>query len=146
MTATEITVDFKRPPFEVFRENVPCSSSHLRMRISPDITIGMGVRVKLPGERMMGNDVELILSEQVEAEMPPYQRLLGDAFKANNELFAREDFIDAQWRVVDSILDNVTPLYPYEAATWGPAEADRLIASDGPWINPKVVAKAHAAN
>jgi glucose-6-phosphate 1-dehydrogenase len=142
VTATEVTVDFKRPPFEVFRENVPCSSSHLRMRISPDITIGMGVRVKLPGERMMGNDVELILSEQAEAETPPYQRLLGDAFKANNELFAREDFIDAQWRVVDPILDNVTPLYPYEAGTWGPAEAERLIASDGPWINPKVVAKA----
>jgi glucose-6-phosphate 1-dehydrogenase len=111
------------------------------MRISPDITIGMGVRVKLPGERMMGNDVELILSEQVETEMPPYQRLLGDAFKANNELFAREDFIDAHWRVVDPILDNVTPLYPYEAGTWGPAEAERLIASDGPWISPKVAVK-----
>ena len=141
VTTTEVTVEFKRPPFEIFRENVPCSSAHLRMRISPDITIGMGVRVKLPGERMMGNDVELILSEQAETEMPPYQRLLGDAFKANNELFAREDFIDAQWRVVDPILDDVTPLYPYEPDTWGPAEVDRLIASDGPWINPKVSVK-----
>jgi glucose-6-phosphate 1-dehydrogenase len=55
------------------------------------------VRVKLPGERKIGNDVELILSDHTEADMPPYQRLLGDAFKANNELFAREDFIDAQW-------------------------------------------------
>jgi glucose-6-phosphate 1-dehydrogenase len=138
VTATEVNVEFKRPPFEIFRENVPCSSAHLRMRISPDITIGLGVRVKLPGERKIGNDVELILSDHTEVDMPPYQRLLGDAFKANNELFAREDFIDAQWRVVDPILDNVTPLYPYEPETWGPAEVERLIASDGPWINPKV--------
>jgi glucose-6-phosphate 1-dehydrogenase len=141
VTATEITVEFKRPPFEIFKENVPCSSAHLRMRISPDITIGLGVRVKLPGERMAGNDVELILSDRTEVELPPYQRLLGDAFKGDNELFAREDFIDAQWRIVDPILDNVAPLYPYEPRTWGPAEVDRLIASDGPWINPKVSAK-----
>jgi glucose-6-phosphate 1-dehydrogenase len=144
VTATEITVEFKRPPFEIFNESVPCSSAHLRIRISPDITIGLGMRVKLPGERMMGNDMELILSEQAETEMPPYQRLLGDAFKANNELFAREDFIDAQWRIVDPILDNVTPLYPYEIGTWGPAEVDRLISSDGPWINPKVPVKSES--
>jgi glucose-6-phosphate 1-dehydrogenase len=59
------------------------------MRISPDIAIGLGIRVKLPGERMVGNDVELILCKQAEADMPPYQRLLGDAFKASGELFAR---------------------------------------------------------
>ncbi|MGA8656291.1 MAG: glucose-6-phosphate dehydrogenase [Chthoniobacterales bacterium] len=142
VTATEITVEFRRPPFEIFGEIVPCPSAHLRMRVSPDITIGLGLRVKLPGERMVGNDVELILTEQAEADMPPYQRLLGDAFKGNSELFAREDFVDAQWRVVEPILDNVTPLYRYALGTWGPEEAERLIGSDGPWINPKVSARA----
>jgi glucose-6-phosphate 1-dehydrogenase len=141
VTASEVSVEFKRPPFEIFGENVPCSSSHLRMRISPDITIGLGVRVKSPGERMVGNDVELILSEHPEGDMPPYQRLLGDAFKASGELFAREDFVDAQWRVVEPILDDVTPLYKYECGTWGPEEVVRLIGSDGPWINPKVSTK-----
>jgi glucose-6-phosphate 1-dehydrogenase len=142
VTASEVSVEFKRPPFEIFGENVPCSSSHLRMRISPDITIGLGVRVKSPGERMVGNDVELILSEHPEGDMPPYQRLLGDAFKASGELFAREDFVDAQWRVVEPILDDVTPLYKYECRTWGPEEVERLIGSDGPWINPKVSTKS----
>jgi glucose-6-phosphate 1-dehydrogenase len=142
VTAAEITVEFKRPPFEIFGEIVPGASSHVRMRISPDITIGLGLRVKLSGERMIGNNVELILADRAADDLPPYQRLLGDAFKATNELFAREDFVDAQWRVVDPILDNVTPLYPYECGTWGPMEADRLIGSDGPWINPKVAAKS----
>jgi glucose-6-phosphate 1-dehydrogenase len=137
VTATEIMVEFKRPPFEVFREIVPTSSSHMRMRISPDIAIALGVRVKVPGERMVGKDVELILSETPETEMPPYQRLLGDAFAGNGELFARQDSIDAQWRVVEGILDNVTPLYKYDPGTWGPEEAGRLIGNDGPWINPK---------
>jgi glucose-6-phosphate 1-dehydrogenase len=141
VTASEVSVEFKRPPFEIFGENVPRSSSHLRMRISPDITIGLGMRVKSPGERMVGDDVELILSEQPECDMPPYQRLLGDAFKASGELFAREDFVDAQWRVVEPILDDVTPLYKYECGTWGPEEVVRLIGSDGPWINPKVSTK-----
>jgi len=138
VTATEIMVEFKRPPFEVFREIVPTSSSHLRMRIGPDISIGLGMRVKLPGEQMVGRDVELLLTESADAEMPPYQRLLGDAFAGNGELFARQDFVDAQWRVVEGILDNVTPLYKYDPGTWGPEEAGRLIGNDGPWIDPKI--------
>lgn len=142
VTATEISVEFRRPPLEVFGEIVPSSSGHLRLRISPDITIGQGLRVKLPGERMVGKDVELILTEQAEADMPPYQRLLGDACKANAELFAREDFVDAQWRVVEPILDDVTPLYKYAPGTWGPEEAEQLIGFDGPWRNPKVSTRA----
>ena len=137
VTATEVTVHFKRPPRETFEEIVPMISSHLRMRISPDMTIGMGVRVKLPGERMVGDDVELILTRQAAVDMPPYQRLLGDAMRGIGELFARDDFVDAQWRVVEPVLDNVTPVYPYEPGTWGPEEAAQLIGSDGPWLNPK---------
>jgi glucose-6-phosphate 1-dehydrogenase len=137
VTATEIMVEFKRPPFEAFGEIVPTSSSHMRMRLSPDIAIALGVRVKLPGGRMVGQDVELILTESAEAEMPPYQRLLGDAFAGSGELFARQDFVDAQWRVVEGILDNVTPLYKYDPGSWGPEEAGRLIGNDGPWINPQ---------
>jgi glucose-6-phosphate 1-dehydrogenase len=136
VTATEVFVEFKRPPMEAFGETVAASSAHLRMRISPDIAIGMGVRVKTPGERMAGSDVELILTEQDADNMPPYQRLLGDAMRGIGELFARQDLVLAQWRAVESILGNVTPLYPYEPGTWGPDEAQRFISSDGPWINP----------
>jgi glucose-6-phosphate 1-dehydrogenase len=138
VTATEILVEFKRPPIETFGEIVPNTSAHLRMRIDPDISIAMGVRVKTPGERMIGSDVELTLTEQAADNMPPYERLLGDAMRGQNELFAREDLVEAQWRAVEPILGNATPFYNYAPGTWGPDEADQLIADDGPWSNPKV--------
>jgi glucose-6-phosphate 1-dehydrogenase len=141
VTATEVVVHFKRPPRETFDELVPLSSGHVRMRISPDVSIAMGVRVKLPGERMIGEDVEMILTEHAPSMLPPYQRLLGDAVRGLGELFGRDDIVDAQWRVVEPILDNVTPLYPYEKGTWGPAEAEALIGRDGPWRNPKADAE-----
>ena len=96
----------------------------MRMRISPDVSIGMGVRVKLPGERMVGEDVEMILTEQAPSLLPPYQRLLGDAMRGLGELFGRDDIVDAQWRIVEPILDNVTPVYPYQPGSWGPDEAE----------------------
>jgi len=109
----------------------------MRMRIDPDIAIGIGVRVKTPGERMIGNDVELALTEQAADDMPPYERLLGDALRGQSELFAREDLVEAQWRAVEPILGNVSPFYEYAPGSWGPDEAQRLIGGDGPWINPQ---------
>jgi glucose-6-phosphate 1-dehydrogenase len=135
VTATEVMVQFKRPPRETFDELVPPRSGHVRMRISPDVSIAMGVRVKLPGERMVGEDVELILTEQAASMLPPYQRLLGDAVRGLGELFGRDDINDAQWRIVDPILDDATPLYPYQPGTWGPTEAEALI--DGAWRDPQ---------
>jgi glucose-6-phosphate 1-dehydrogenase len=108
----------------------------MRMRVSPDISIGLGVRVKVPGERMVGQDVELNLKSHAAEDMPPYQRLLGDAMRGNGELFARQDLVEAQWRIVQPILDNVTPVYSYQPGTWGPDEANQLVGSDGPWVNP----------
>lgn len=108
------------------------------MRISPDVNIALGLRVKSPGDRMVGDDVELILTEQAPNMKPPYQRLLGDAIRGNGELFGRDDTVDAQWRIVEPILDDVTPVYPYQQGTWGPAEAEALIEGDGPWRNPLV--------
>ena len=136
VTATEVVVHFKRPPRETFEELVPLSSGHVRMRISPDVSIAMGVRVKLPGERMVGEDVELILTEHAPSLLPPYQRLLGDAVRGLGELFGRDDIVDAQWRIVEPILDDATPIYPYERGTWGPGETEALIGSDGPWRDP----------
>ena len=138
VTATEVIVEFRRPPRETFGEIVPIRSSHMRLRVSPDISIALGVRVKEPGERMVGNDVELILQRQSAADEPPYERLLGDAMRGTSELFAREDVVEAQWRVVQPILGNVTPVYTYDTGTWGPDEALQLIGSDGPWIAPQV--------
>ncbi|MFZ0287134.1 MAG: glucose-6-phosphate dehydrogenase [Terriglobales bacterium] len=141
VTTTEVFVEFRRPPMETFGEIVPGTSAHVRMRISPGIVIAMGMRVKTPGERMTGGDVELTLTEQAADNMPPYERLLGDAMRGHSELFARQDLVEAQWRVVEPILGNVTPLYHYESGSWGPEESQQLIANDGPWINPTVQKK-----
>jgi glucose-6-phosphate 1-dehydrogenase len=142
VTATEVVVEFKRPPRETFGEIVPTTSSHMRFRVSPDITIALGVRVKAPGEQMAGSDVELVLKREAKADEPPYQRLLGDAMRGNRELFARQDTVEAQWRVAQPILGNVTPVYIYEPGTWGPEEAHQLIGADGPWINPQTLQEA----
>jgi glucose-6-phosphate 1-dehydrogenase len=91
---------------------------------------------------MAGRDVELDLHSQACDDMPPYERLLGDACRGNAELFARQDLVEAQWRVVEPILGNITPVYTYPPGSWGPEEANPLIGSDGPWTNPAVSAPA----
>jgi len=141
VTSTQIFVEFKRPPRETFAEIVPGTSAHMRMEISPDISIGLGVRVKAPGERMTGVDVELDVQQQAADDLPPYQRLLGDAMAGIGDLFGRHDLVEAQWRVVEPVLGDVAPVYAYDPGTWGPEEAHQLIGGDGPWINPQVPAR-----
>jgi glucose-6-phosphate 1-dehydrogenase len=85
---------------------------------------------------MKGEDVELMLAEDASEDLPPYERLLGDALEGDTELFAREDTVEAAWRVVDPILGNATPVYEYEPGTWGPPEASRLTSSTGGWYPP----------
>jgi glucose-6-phosphate 1-dehydrogenase len=135
-TVTEVSVQFRRPPRETFGELVPGGSAHMRFRLSPDTAIGMGLRVKQTGDHMVGNDMELMLTEEEAAFCPPYQRLLGDAMHGKGDLFGREDIVDAQWRIVQGILDDATPLYLYEPGSWGPEEAKQLIGGDGPWRDP----------
>jgi len=137
VTSTEVVVEFRRPPREVFGELVPSLSSHLRLRLSPDVIIGLGMRVKVAGERMAGEDVELIVTRQPGEAMTPYERLLGDALRGDPGLFGRPDAIEAQWAIVDPILGDATPVYDYPCGTWGPREAARLVEGDDGWIDPR---------
>jgi glucose-6-phosphate 1-dehydrogenase len=137
VTATEVVVQLKRPPREPFGELVPALSNHFRFRLSPEVVIALGTRIKMPGEHMAGEDVELTVTDTPGDEMAPYERLLGDAMRGDQMLFAREDAVEAQWRVVDPVLGDVTPLYYYEPGTWGPSEADELIHHEGAWLDPK---------
>ncbi|MGC8635319.1 MAG: glucose-6-phosphate dehydrogenase [Candidatus Limnocylindrales bacterium] len=136
VTATEVLVDFKRPPVDVFDEREPANANYLRLRLSPDMSISIGARAKQPGEAMVGEPVELLASHQSGDERPPYQRLIGDAANGDQTAFAREDWVEAAWRIVDGVLDDRAPLHPYAPGTWGPPEADRLIARDGGWHDP----------
>jgi glucose-6-phosphate 1-dehydrogenase len=137
VTATEVVIVFNRPPRDTFGEHVIGSSNHIRFRLSPDVVIALGMRVKHPGEGMTGEDVELIAAHQSGSEMAPYERLLSDALRGDQMLFATEETVEAQWRIVDPILGDATPCHEYEPNTWGPVEADRLPADHDGWLDPK---------
>ncbi len=136
VTATEILVELKRPPLVVFGEVEPPQSNYFRFRLSPDVMISLGARAKVPGETMQGEAVELVARHHTGDEMEPYERLLSDAMRGDATLFVREDAVEAAWKVVDPILGNVTPIHEYTPGTWGPPEADQVIARDGGWHNP----------
>ena len=136
VTATEVIVTLRRPPRDTFEEQDKGLPNRLRLRLSPEVVIALGMRVKLPGEGMEGEDVELIAMHQRGDEMTPYERLLADAMRGDQSLFAREDAIEAQWRIVQAVLDNVTPVHEYEPATWGPAEAASLVDDPHGWWDP----------
>jgi glucose-6-phosphate 1-dehydrogenase len=135
--AVEIRVDFKRPPRDLFGEPAP-GGDYLRVRIGPGVTVlARGLRVKRPGEQMVGHEIEQVACQNPAGDMLPYERLLGDAMRGNAGLFGREDAIDAQWRIVDPVLDLPTAPFPYEPGSWGPAEAERLVAGmAGGWRKP----------
>jgi glucose-6-phosphate 1-dehydrogenase len=95
------------------------------------------MRVKVPGDQLVGQDVELVAADHAAGGRPPYERLLGDAMEGDTELFGRQDTVEAQWRVVDPVVgDDSTPLYEYDKGTWGPDEANQLIAEAGSWSVP----------
>ena len=138
-TATEVLVELKRPPQTVFDAINQSQANYFRFRLSPNVAISLGARVKVPGEAMVGEGVELVVRQVLTDEMTPYERLLGDAIRGDATLFVREGGVEAAWSVVDPVLRNATPVHEYEPNTWGPIEADQIIAGDDGWHNPKLL-------
>jgi len=130
-TATEVLVELRRPARIVFDEPDPGDPNALRFTLSPDVALALRARAKVPGELMVGEDVELVARDHHLDEMPPYERLLGDAMRGDPALFTREDTVEAAWKIVEPILGDTTPLHPYEPGTWGPPEAERLLTAPG---------------
>jgi glucose-6-phosphate 1-dehydrogenase len=136
-TATEVLVELKAPPQKLFADAaVACEGNYLRFRLSPNAEIGLAARVKLAGEQFVGEQRELYLLEQRSGEETPYERLLGDAMKGDASLFTREDAVEAAWVVVDQVLRHHPRVRAYRRGTWGPKQADALIAPGGCWHNP----------
>jgi glucose-6-phosphate 1-dehydrogenase len=137
-TVSEILVELKPPPQKLFADAAvaPGQSNYLRFRASPDAAIALAARVKLAGEEFIGEQRELYLLEQQVGEETPYERLLGDAMKGDGGLFTREDAVEAAWEVVEQVLKHHPRVRPYKRGTWGPKQADALIAADGGWHNP----------
>jgi glucose-6-phosphate 1-dehydrogenase len=138
VTATEIMVELKRPPQKLFTDAAQknSKSNYLRFRLFPNSSIALAARVKLVGEEFIGEERELFLSDEQPGEEPPYERLLGDAMKGDGALFTREDAIEAAWEVVNRVLTHHHRARRYKRGTWGPKEADALIAASGSWHNP----------
>jgi glucose-6-phosphate 1-dehydrogenase len=138
ITCTEVRVELHRPPQRVFREyeETPRDTNYLRFRLNPQVQIGLGARAKAPGESFKGDNVELTLTDEHPDEMTAYERLLGDAMAGENLLFAREDGVEAAWRVVNEVLTDHDKTIPYKPHTWGPPQAEALIHDADGWHDP----------
>ena len=137
VTCTEIVVRLRRPP-TVFPTCTP-AQNYFRFRVSPNVTAAFGLTVMDEQEKMIGEQAELLASHHPSAEeMDAYERVLGDAMAGDATLFAREDYVEEAWRIVDPVLKADTPLYGYEPGSWGPREVEERVSPVGGWHNPRV--------
>jgi glucose-6-phosphate 1-dehydrogenase len=136
-TATEVLVRFEAPPQQSFaHHSLGCSQNYIRIRFNPEEIIAIGAVVRKEGDEEDLQPVELLAHRQAADEVPPYARLLHAAMAGDPSLFSREDTVEAQWRIVEPVLGEVTPLYFYEPGTWGPPETDELLSDGLAWHNP----------
>jgi glucose-6-phosphate 1-dehydrogenase len=135
VTCTEVLARFRKPP-----SIIPASAllqNHMRFRISPETTIAMGTTVLGPGEGLDSQKVEMVASRHPRpGEMDAYERVLGDAMAGEATLFAREDYVEEAWRIIDPVLKADTPIFEYDKGAWGPNEAIERISPAGGWHNP----------
>ena len=137
-TVAEVLVQLKPPPQRLFADSAPAAglANYLRFRLSPSSAVALAARVKRVGKEFMGDQRELSLVDHQLGEEAPYARLLTDAMAGDGSLFTREDAVEAAWAAVDRILKTHRRVRPYKPGSWGPKEADALIARDGGWHNP----------
>ena len=146
-TATEILVEFRQPPqlFFASSETELPHPNHLLFRLKPGERVSLSVQIKRPGEELLSRPVDLVYDYDERRDGPreeAYARLLDDALAGDQRLFASADGVDEAWRVVDPALESPSRAIPYEPGSWGPLEADHLIAADGGWHSPEVAADA----
>lgn len=135
VTCTEVVVRLRRPPVTFTTCCAP--PNYVRFRISPDVAIALGMTVMDADERMTGQPVELLASRYSGAGgMDAYERLLGDAMDGDATLFARQDYVEEAWRIVDPVLQEAAAPHEYEPGTWGPHAAAGEVAPPGGWLDP----------
>ena len=135
VTCTEVVVRLRQPP--TMYHGFSLEPNYCRFRISPDVTIAIGANVVAPETDTESQTAEMVGTRLPQAgEMDAYERVLGDAMHGDATLFAREDYVEEAWRIVDPVLKAETPVYEYEPGTWGPKEVDSRISPPGGWQNP----------
>jgi glucose-6-phosphate 1-dehydrogenase len=136
VTCTEIIVRLRQPP--TMYHGLDLKPNYVRFRISPDIAIAFGANILAPGDETDSAAVEIVASRHPGAdERDAYERVLGDAMAGDATLFAREDYVEEAWRIVDPVLKDPTPVREYEPNSWGPSEVDQRVSPVG-WQNPVV--------
>ena len=136
VTATEVSFRFRRPPHDMFDLRHSLATNRLRFRIWPDSEVGMTLVGKTPGAGWTPQVEDMSFSQQGSADMRPYDRLIGAALNGDRWLFARQETVEAAWRVVDPVLDDATPVHAYPRGSWGPKEADALLPEGDVWHDP----------
>jgi glucose-6-phosphate 1-dehydrogenase len=136
ITATEVVVNLKAPPLQIFGTEQGHIPNFFRFRLSPEVVIGVDAAVKKIGEDMHGEPVELIARHESRIEKSPYERLLSNAIDGDTSLFTRDDSVEAAWQIVDPILGSNLPVLEYAPGTWGPAESAKIIDGPNGWHDP----------
>jgi glucose-6-phosphate 1-dehydrogenase len=136
LTATEVTVAFKHPPYDVFGLGGSAAPNTLRFRVDPDDRVALSLVGKKPGVGWQPAVEDLKFAESAASDLRPYDRLIGAALDGQRWLFASEATVEAAWRVVDPVLGDVVPMHPYARGSWGPAEAAVLLPGGGTWSDP----------
>jgi len=135
VTSTEVVVRLRQPP--TMFHGFDLDSNYCRFKISPAVEIAVGANVIAPGEESRSQTAEMLGTRHPRAdEMDAYERVLGDAMEGDATLFAREDYVEEAWRIVDPVLKDGTPVYQYEPGAWGPKEVDSGATPPGGWQNP----------
>jgi glucose-6-phosphate 1-dehydrogenase len=135
VTCTEVLARFRKPPAVVGERAL--TRNHLRFRISPEMTIAVGATLLGEGEGITGENVEMVASRHPRPEeMEAYERVLGDAMEGDATNFAREDYVEEAWRIVDPVLNDASPVHEYEPGTWGPGEVETRLSPPDGWHNP----------
>ena len=136
VTATEVAVRFRRPPRDVFGLDPLPEANVLRFRVWPETAVGISLAGKKPGAGWEPAAESLSFAERPGSDQRPYDRLIGAAIDGDRWLFARQDTVEAAWRVVDPVLGDAVPVHPYARASWGPPEAGRLLPGRDQWYDP----------
>ncbi len=133
-TATEVIARFRKPPTMIPESEV--LTNYMRFRVSPEVTIALGMAVPSPKNDQVGTMTEMLASRTPKpGEMEAYERLLGDAMAGDSTQFARQDYVEEAWRIVDPMLKATTPVYEYDPDTWGPSQVTQVTPPGG-WQNP----------
>ena len=91
------------------------------------------MQAKTPGPALVSGPIELHLQHYQVPGRDAYDWLIGDALRGDPGLFARQDGVMEEWRIVDDVLTDRSPAIPYKRGSWGPNEADSLLGPDGTW-------------